>query len=506
MLNVSQQVNSIRKGLGDILHYRDHDMNLDLFISSLIEYNSFKTTEEIINWVKSINTKQIFNVTKIPLVKLEKWYFDSDKGDLLHESGGFFSIKGLEVTTNYGEIPHWTQPIIDQPEIGILGIIAKRFNGILYFLLQAKPEPGNINTYQLSPTVQATKSNYKQLHNGKPTVYIEYFTNLKKRNVIVDQIQSEQGARFYKKRNRNIIIEVPDNEEIKLGPSFCWLTLRQISKMISIDNLINMDTRSIIACINFAPYNPTNFGPVKKNLLLEFLSDFSVIDKEFLILGVELIISNHPNSFCLNDHKKIMYKICQLKFDTELKTKIIPLKDVKDWVQTSSKIFHKNGDHFSVIGVKVETLNREVPIWYQPIIKQSHPGIIGLTVRKINGILHFLIQLKLEAGVMDLFEFSPTIQCAKSHYNNNIKSFLDFANSKKNRILVDVNQSEEGGRFFHESNRNIIIESKGTELQNETNYQIWMNLYQLKEFAKFNNYLNLETRSIISILPSCTYG
>ena len=29
---------------------------------------------------------------------------------------------------------------------------------------------------------------------------------------------------------------------------------------------------------------------------------------------------------------------------------------------------------------------------------------------------------------------------------------------------------------------------------------------QLKEFAKFNNYLNLEARSIISILPSCTYG
>jgi dTDP-4-dehydro-6-deoxy-alpha-D-glucopyranose 2,3-dehydratase len=505
MVNVSQQVNSIRKGLGDILYYGDNDINLDLFISSLIEYNSFKTTEEIINWIKSINSKEFFNVTKIPLIELEKWYFDSDNGDLLHESGGFFGIKGLEVTTNYGDIPHWTQPIISQPEIGILGIIAKRFNGILYFLLQAKPEPGNINTYQLSPTVQATKSNYKQLHNGKPTIYIEYFTNLKKRNVIVDQIQSEQGSRFYKKRNRNIIIEVPDNEEIKLGPNHCWLSIRQISKMLSIDNLINMDTRSVIGCINFAPFNPTKIRSVNKDFLLEFLSDFSVVDKKYLSLGVDLIISNHPNSFCLNKHQKIMYKICQLKFEAELKTKIIPLKDVKGWVQTPSKIFHTNEEHFSVIGVKIETLNREVPIWFQPIIKQSNAGVIGLIIRKINGTLHFLIQLKLEAGVMDLFEFSPTIQCAKSYYNNNIQTFFDFASLKKNRILVDVNQSEEGGRFYHVSNRNIIVESKESELQNETNYQIWMNLYQLKEFAKFNNYLNLEARSIISILPSCKY-
>ena len=35
------------------------------------------------------------------------------------------------------------------------------------YLLQAKVEPGNINKIQISPTVQATRSNYLRIHGGK---------------------------------------------------------------------------------------------------------------------------------------------------------------------------------------------------------------------------------------------------------------------------------------------------------------------------------------------------
>ena len=36
-------------------------------------------------------------------------------------------------------------------------------------------KPGNINNIQLSPTVQATKSNYLRAHGGKKTKFIDYF-------------------------------------------------------------------------------------------------------------------------------------------------------------------------------------------------------------------------------------------------------------------------------------------------------------------------------------------
>ena len=86
--------------------------------------------------------------------------------------------------------------------------------------MQAKAEPGNINTYQLSPTVQATRSNYLQLHGGKRTLYLEFFIDHSKTEVLIDQLQSEQGARFYRKRNRNIIIRIPDDYELKLNEEF----------------------------------------------------------------------------------------------------------------------------------------------------------------------------------------------------------------------------------------------------------------------------------------------
>jgi oxidase EvaA len=61
-------------------------------------------------------------------------------------------------------------------------------------------------------------------------------------------------------------------------------------------------------------------------------------------------------------------------------------------------------------------------------------------------------------------------------------------------------QSEEGGRFFNEQNRNIIIDVTLDDIK-ETPGFIWMTLNQIKTFLQYNNYVNIQTRSIISSLP-----
>ena len=147
----------------------------------------------------------------IPFSEMTGWYVDHD-GSLKHNSGRFFTIQGIHVETDYGHTHAWDQPIINQPEIGYLGILTKVIDGTLYFLMQAKIEPGNVNCVQISPTLQATKSNYTQVHKGKKPAYLDYFVNVKPDHVLLDQLQSEQGARFLRKRNRNIIILV--DEEI----------------------------------------------------------------------------------------------------------------------------------------------------------------------------------------------------------------------------------------------------------------------------------------------------
>ena len=122
--------------------------------------------------------------------------------------------------------------MILQNEIGYLGIICSIIDDELQFLMQAKIEPGNINKIQLSPTIQATKSNFTQTHGGNKPLYLDYFLNANKYEIIVDQIQYEQSSRFIKKRNRNIIIYVNDN--INVYPSHKWMTLGQIKSLMKI--------------------------------------------------------------------------------------------------------------------------------------------------------------------------------------------------------------------------------------------------------------------------------
>ena len=180
-----------------------------LFLKSALSFdNPFINTQGVINWIKDQNNFVSVEINKIPFSNLKLWHFDNDNSRLQHNTGKFFSIDGIRVNTNWGNVETWDQPIINQPEIGYLGFITKEFNGVLHFLLQAKIEPGNINFVQLSPTLQATKSNYTQAHQGKSPAYLDYFVNAEPSQILLDQLQSEQGARFLRKRNRNIIIKI----------------------------------------------------------------------------------------------------------------------------------------------------------------------------------------------------------------------------------------------------------------------------------------------------------
>ena len=211
--------------------------------------NPFNSTEEVLAWIARRNREVEVSVMPISFKGLKGWGFDATTGNLRHESGKFFSIVGIDVYKNQDGITRWRQPIINQPEVGYLGIICKEFDGVLYFLLQAKIEPGNVNCVQLSPTLQATRSNYTCVHGGKRPAYLDYFKNAKQGQILLDQLQSEQGARFFRKRNRNIIIKI--DEEIDVGEDFRWLTLGQIKYLMSCDNTVNMDTRTVLSGLRF---------------------------------------------------------------------------------------------------------------------------------------------------------------------------------------------------------------------------------------------------------------
>ena len=450
----------------------------------------FISTPKIIHWLEEQNRKITVNVNKIPFQQLKSWKIDET--NIRHDSGKFFSIDGIHVNTNWPDVYEWDQPIINQPEIGYLGFITKEFEGVLYFLMQAKIEPGNVNYVQLSPTLQATRSNYNQVHKGSKPLYLDYFLNVDPGQILLDQLQSEQGARFLKKRNRNIIIKI--EEDIELYDNFIWITLAQIKELLQHDNLVNMDTRTVISGISFGSYNTDYFDipgfrgnsgpedPVKKAMLISSLTQNGAV----------------------NSIETILNFLTEIKSRFSLDISKIAIAAMKDWIIEPDQIRQKDNKYFRVIAVEVEIGNREVVKWTQPMIEPAQEGLCAFVCKEINGILHLAVQAKLECGNLDIIEFAPTVQCLTGNYRQVEEGslpFLDYVlNANNNQIIFDAHLSEEGGRFYREQNRNLIVLA-GDDIPIELpgNY-IWMTLHQLNIFLKFNNYLNIQARSLISTI------
>ena len=447
-------------------------------------------TAYILDWIQKKNQEVAVDVKQVAFAQLAEWSVSSETGNIAHRSGRFFSIEGLKIDANADRVSAWSQPIIHQPEVGYLGFIAKEINGILHFLIQAKIEPGNMNCVQLSPTIQATRSNYMRVHSGNAPKYLEYFKD-KKGRVLIDQLQSEQGARFYRKRNRNIILEVED--EIAVDPDFIWITLGQIKELLKIDNIINMDTRTVISSINLGGSD------------LSTVLDVNHASATNSVYGYAILNSFRGYQQSCHQMTDLLSWLTELKSTYELRVNLIPLNQVEQWKCDDYHIYREDGRYFEVIGVDVTISNREVSKWSQPIVKPCQEGIAAFITKMINGQLHLLMQAKIEIGNLDIVELAPTVQCITGSYLEGMAEYevpylKAVLNATPDQIQYDVMLSEEGGRFYKNQNRNLIIlADENLQLREFDRYR-WMTLNQIMQFMQFNNYINIEARSLISIL------
>ena len=445
-----------------------------LFLKSL--HTRSKSDEEVLQWIESRRSLVKHTIQQIDLNKLNGWSFYDHK--IEHTSGKFYQI---HIRRNELDGRIWDQPIINQPEIGILGFITKQIDDVLHFLVQAKIEPGNINIVQLSPTVQSTKSNFTKVHGGALTPFVEYFLKGESR-ILVDQLQSEQSSRFFQKRNRNIIIEVEDELSHE---NYLWMTLGDLVALTRYPNTVNMDSRTVLSCIHFGSYSFEHLE--LRDFLGGIQHDSAWIDS---LLRKDVYQKSHP---------EILSLITDLKFRREALTRLIYLSESHDWNLIDGKIVHKDEKYFDVVGYRIFIENRESTQWDQPLIRPKSTGICCFFARKFDGVFHLLVQLKDEIGSFDGVEMAPTIQMSEE--NLDLSPFFEQYQRLINTdsVLFDVMQSEEGGRFYQEQNRNIIIEVN-EEMELPRNY-IWMTLNQLKTFLQYNNYVNIQTRSIMSSLP-----
>jgi len=188
----------------------------------------------------------------------------------------------------------------------------------------------------------------------------------------------------------------------------------------------------------------------------------------------------------------------------------IGIDDLDKWSvdSNSGNIKHESGGFFEVIGIKASnTFDREVGKkgWTQPMIAKNPGGILGILMKRINDIPHYLLQAKAEPGNIGKLQLSPTLQATTSNllkaHGGAKPLFAEYFDEENNPNIIYAKwQSEDGGRFHLKSNYNMIIEVKEDEELEIPDSFIWVTLYQIKQLMKIENVVGPHVRGIISYL------
>jgi oxidase EvaA len=422
-------------------------------------------------WFAERRAAHPFRVGTVPFAELDGWCTQEGTGNLVHRSGRFFSVEGLRVTVDAGD-GGWHQPVIRQPEIGILGILVKEFDGVLHCLMQAKMEPGNPDLLQLSPTVQATRSNYTKVHRGADVKYIEYFTRPGRAQVLADVLQSEHGSWFHGKHNRNMIVETTD--DVPLHDDFCWLTFGQIAQLLRLDNTVNMDSRTVLSC---AP----------------------VADAE-------------ARTAALHSDAELAFWLTAMRSRHDVHTERVPLAGLPDWERDAYTIRRTDGRYFDVVAASVHAGSREVTHWTQPLIRPRGQGVAAMLTRRIDGVRHLLVHARTEGGLREAVELSPTVMCTPDNYTGTAEAdrpaFLDLVlRADASRIRYEALHSEEGGRFLDAVSRYVLIEAdEGQAPLDEPPGYRWVTPGQLSRFIHQGHQVNVQARTLAACLAAAELG
>ncbi len=444
-----------------------------------------KSMEEISDWIEKRNQTVKVDIRKNPEGGEPAWFYDQTEGCIRNAAHSFFTIAGIR-----REIPGRgivAQPVVLQLEISYLGILCREINGVMHFLMQGKIEPGNVNCVQISPTLQATKSNFTQKHGGAKPPYLEYFINASKYEVVVDQIQSEQASRFYRKRNRNILIRV--DEDVPVLPSHCWMTLGQIKQFMRRDNMVNMDARTVLSCI---PYAWLRLSPLEMLELSDHFTDKPLFRSVFAGSGDSAL----PRIYgYINDQKMF----------TCADPEIVPLHTLPDWEIREGEWVCKHRAPFKIIFCDIAIEGREVKQWTQPLLEATGIATFGLICCEEDGILKFLVRAMPEIGCFDGLELGPTVQREATDPEDiadTLGAFFQARLRSGEGIVFDHLLSEEGGRFYHEQNRNVLLRVKKAELPPLPEGYFLLDYRTLNELVQTNNVLNIQLRNLLALLEA----
>jgi len=430
-----------------------------------------------LEWLENRRCVDTMTCHPIPFAESREWAYEA--GALRHETGGFFTVEGVQSRSNIARLDGKQLPMINQPEIGILGFLVCKVEDDWRWLLQAKAEPGNVELVQLAPTVQATYSNYMCRHGGAETHYISHFTDASS-SFSSDGLHSEQGSRFLRKFNRNMVKTVEEPLD-PLNTNFLWFSSAAVRLSLETDYALNTDARSVVAT---APWNLISGGQRPFSRQLELTGKWRALDKSYQE-------SDDNIAFMLTQLKRLREEI-------KLETAFCSLEKLKGWTVDESKIAQcETASRFEVLHYNVEASEREVSQWDQPLFAATDEDKVILFCQEHQGVLKILLRPCFEVGLTGGVEYGPSYKADTTHPP---KWLQDCIISTGCRTRAQINQSDEGGRFMRSCCSYSILELHPDQRIPPEKEDCWLTLAQLEKACTTPKLMTNEARSAVSLL------
>ncbi len=350
-------------------------------------------------------------------------------------------------------------------EIGTQGFIIYRDSGEIYILAQARTEPGNLKIVELGPTIQATWSNYSCAHEGRKTIFLDLFHN-KSTCKIADSVLPELGTYFFRKYNRNVIVEVKDPASFE-SKRFKWISLTTMSQLFDVDHVINNDARLVYGLL-MAKLRKAEFSDTEDLACQEILET----------------LKEKQNSW--EDNVK------RVDFDT-----------VEDWQITEDKIKPKDKGNYEIFQLRIKASDREICKWDQPLVHTLHKGRIALILNKVQDQWQLMLEYKEELGNEFGYLLGPSVTIDNPNHLTVDHALSNLLSHPDKEILTTHSCSEEGGRFFQSTNEYQLIDVSNVDAKVVENVvcknRCWLNFKSAIMLFDRPNVLSDDCRGAIAI-------
>ena len=408
-----------------------------------------RTATELKSFLQDTIDRSNFKLSRVKLSEQQEW--NLVHGVLGHKTGGFFYITGL-----IDNISDREQLVLYQPQSAFNGLVVHKQENNVYVLLQARIEPGNSGIGQYGPTIQSTPANYLRFHGGKETPYFDFFFKYNPQvRPIANSTQLDLGKRYFQKSK--VLSYVESISLVETAENMIWVPLEIISQVFNYDNFFNTDLRSMIGVFDW---------------------DIYLSQTPELTSCTKVSFNDYP---CLNN------------LSSKNMGKLVPISELQNWELTDEGVIDKGNSGVSVNIYKVACTNREVRTWIQPLLCAANRGLITLLMRQVNNKSEFLLSYQSEFGISGEKVLLPSYIIYPGENHQNKTTFY-----QEGKVLSEVIQSEEGGRFYlNENIYQVILVAPDFEGDNS---QFWVDADALKGLLKTSNLVSIQLRCITSLI------